>query len=604
MKLRRIEIENFRSFAPPIQVDIDDFTAFIGRNDIGKSSILAALTIFLEGESAKIDQDDGSLYGDPSSVRVTCEFDDLPQKIVLDDQFEATLTDECLFQENGRLRITKLYDCSKTKISSEIFINTYSHPVDSHSKSLLPLTIAELKKKAHEAGVQLEIGEATVKARIRRAISERSSALTRAAVDIPIGKNESQTLWNQLLKHLPMCALFISDRSSSDRDKEAQTPMGVAVEAALSAVQGDLDKLAEHVERYVQDVANRTLAKLQELNPALGNELKASIREKPKWKDLFKYSLTSDQGVPMDKRGSGVRRMVLLSFFRAEAERKALCEGGRPIIYAIEEPETSQHPEHQKMLVRALQDVANKGGQVLLTTHAPGLAGEMPIASLRFIDDVNGPRTVRSVATEESHQLFTDLAERLGMLPDNQVRVLICVEGVNDARFLRHVSHTLHISDPTLPDLSTDHRFVFIPMHGGNLRDIVNLHLFKNFRKPEFHIYDRDGGTGTYEKQQALVNERGDGSRAYQTKKRYMESYIYHDTIKRVTGVALTVNDNDDYTTTLCALIGKKRAEVKAILSDEVSPQMTVAEMDERDGQGEIRRWLQELAAMVNGGAR
>lgn len=188
MKLRRIEIENFRSFAPPIQVEIDDFTAFIGRNDIGKSSILAALTIFLEGEGSKIDQDDGSLHGDCSSVRITCEFDELPQRIVLDDQFETTLTDECLLHENGRLRITKLYDCSKTKISPEIFIKSCSHPVDSEAKSLLPLTIAELKRKAKEAGVELETGEATVKARSRRAINERSSALTRAATDIPIGK--------------------------------------------------------------------------------------------------------------------------------------------------------------------------------------------------------------------------------------------------------------------------------------------------------------------------------------------------------------------------------------------------------------------------------
>jgi hypothetical protein len=197
--------------------------------------------------------------------------------------------------------------------------------------------------------------------------------------------------------------------------------------------------------------------------------------------------------------------------------------------------------------------------------------------------------------------VFTDLAERLGMLPDNQVRVLICVEGVNDARFIKHVSHTLRTSDQTVPDLSTDHRFVFIPMHGGNLRDIVNLHLFKNFRKPEFHIYDRDRGTGTYAMQQAEVNARGDGSRAFQTQKRYMESYIHQDAIKRVLGVTVTVNDDDDYIHPLCGLTGKKKAEAKAILADEVAPQMTVAEIDERDHMGEIRMWLRELASMVNG---
>lgn len=296
--------------------------------------------------------------------------------------------------------------------------------------------------------------------------------------------------------------------------------------------------------------------------------------------------------------------MVLLSFFRAEAERKASVQGGRPVIYLIEEPETSQHPDHQRMLVHALLEIADKGAQVLLTTHAPGLAGEMPISSLRFIDDVSGPRIIRSVATEDQQRLFTDLAERLGMLPDNHVRVLICVEGVNDVRFIKHVSHTLRTSDQTLPDLSIDHRFIFIPMHGGNLRDIVNLHLFKNFRKPEFHIYDRDGGAGTYAMQQIEVNARGDGSRAYQTQKRHMESYIHHDAIARVLGVTLTVNDDDDYIPALCGLIGKKKAEVKAILADEVAPQMTIDELDQRDGVGEIRMWLRELAIMVNGRER
>lgn len=598
MKLRRIEIQNFRGFSVPIEIEVDDFTAIIGRNDIGKSSIFAALTIFLEGDGAKIDQDDGCIHGDCSSVRISCEFDELPDKLILDDQFETSLNEEQLLRSNGRLRITKIYDCCKSKISPDIFINAESHLVDNEGNSLLALTLADLKKKAKDAGVVLETGEATVKAKIRYAIANRSEVLHPAAVDISIGKNDSQTLWSQLLKHLPMCALFVSDRVSSEKDKEAQTPMGIAVEAALSEVQEDLDRLAEHVERKVQDVADRTLAKLQEMNPELASELKASLREKPKWKDMFKYSLNSNDGIPMDKRGSGVRRMVLLNFFRAEAERKALGEGDRPVIYAIEEPETAQHPDHQKMLVRALQEIANNGSQVLLTTHAPGLAGEMPADSLRFIDDESGVRTVRSSFTEESHGLFTALAERLGMLPDNHVRVLICVEGKNDARFLRHVSKTLSLSDDTLPNLNLDPRFVFIPMNGGNLRDIVNLHLFKNFRKPEFHLYDQDE-IGTYAEQQREVNIRNDGSIALQTSKRYMESYMHPAAIHRVKGVNVTINDTDDYTNELSNLLSVKKAVAKAILADEVAPQMSITEIDERDGIGEIRSWLRQLATMA-----
>ncbi|MBI4026278.1 MAG: ATP-binding protein [Verrucomicrobia bacterium] len=600
MKLRRIEIENFRGFATPFDVEVDDFTAFIGPNDIGKSSILAALTIFLEGDGVKIEQNDGCIHGNPSTVRITCEFDELPDKVILDDQFETSLGDEHLLRSNGRLRITKSYDCTKSKIAASVFINAEKHPIDKDGKSLLPLTLPDLKKLAAAAKVELETGEATVKAKVRRAIVERSKAFSFGPADIPVGKNESQTLWDQILKHLPMCALFVSDRSSTDKDKEAQTPMGIAVEVALSEVQADLDRLATHVEKRVQMVADRTLAKLNEMNSELASALTASLKERPKWKDLFKYTLNSNAGVPMDKRGSGVRRLVLLNFFRAEAERKAASEGERPIIYAMEEPETSQHPDHQKMLVRALIEISEKGGQVLITTHAPGLAGEVSVNSLRFIDDGRGGNlVVRSAATEEPSALFGALAERLGMLPDNQVRVLICVEGMNDVRFLKHVSHTLNVADPNLPDLSSDHRFVFIPMHGGNLRDVVNQHLFRNFRKPEFHIYDRDGG-GTYAAQEAEVKARGDGSTARQTQKRYLESYIHPAAIKRVTGETVDVGDDEDYTVKFGCLLKVKKSEAKFILAEKVTPAMTVEEIDKRDGKKEIRGWLAQLSKMAS----
>ncbi len=597
MKLRRIEIENFRAFAPPLEIEIDDFTAFIGRNDVGKSSILAALTIFLEGDGVKIDQADGSLHGDRSRVRITCEFDNLPENIVLDDAYETNLADEHLLRSNGRLRITKLYDCSKSKINPSIFINAENHPVDESSKSLLPLTIQELRKEAENRQVTLEAGEGTIKAKIRRAIVKRSNAYEFRPIDIPVDKNETKTLWEQILKHLPMCALFVSDRSSSDQDPEAQTPMGVAVERALADCVDQLDALASRVEKRVKEVADRTLSKLKEMNAELAAELKPQLKEKSiKWKNLFKYTLTSDLEVPMDKRGSGVRRLVLLNFFRAEAERKASTDGHRPIIYAIEEPETSQHPDHQRMLIRALLDISDNMWQVLVTTHSPGLAGEVPVTSLRLIDmDENKRRLVKSVDSDDPAPFYVGLAEKLGMLPDNLVRALICVEGANDVRFLRHISHTLHTSNKQIPDLSCNPCFAIIPMHGGNLRDVVNLHLFKNFRKPEFHIYDRDDND-TYKEQAEKVSNRGDGSKAVLTSKRTMENYIHPAAIARVTGAAIDVTDENDIVTLLCGALGKKKTEVKAILSDEVAPTMTVEEIDERDPNGEIRGWLRQIA--------
>jgi hypothetical protein len=136
-------------------------------------------------------------------------------------------------------------------------------------------------------------------------------------------------------------------------------------------------------------------------------------------------------------------------------------------------------------------------------------------------------------------------------------------------------------------------------MNGSNLRDIVNLHIFKNFGKPEFHLYDQDD-YGTYATQINEVNYRSDGSIALQTKKRYMESYIHAEAIRRVKGVTVVVNDTDDYIEKLCSYLKVKASVAKAILAEEVSRDMTVFEIDDRDGQGEIRSWLKTLAEMTN----
>lgn len=46
------------------------------------------------------------------------------------------------------------------------------------------------------------------------------------------------------------------------------------------------------------------------------------------------------------------------------------------MIYAIEEPETSQHPNYQMMLMKALLALAGQPHrQIIVTTHVPALAG-------------------------------------------------------------------------------------------------------------------------------------------------------------------------------------------------------------------------------------
>ena len=87
MKLLWVELENFRCYKKATRIIIDDITAFIGRNDSGKSSIFDALNIFFG--STKIDEEDRCKYGD-GSPRITCAFSGFPEEIVLDDQAKTS----------------------------------------------------------------------------------------------------------------------------------------------------------------------------------------------------------------------------------------------------------------------------------------------------------------------------------------------------------------------------------------------------------------------------------------------------------------------------------------------------------------------------------
>lgn len=55
MKLKTITIENFRCYKSPVTIAFDDLTTIVGRNDVGKSTVLEALEIFFNNDVVKID---------------------------------------------------------------------------------------------------------------------------------------------------------------------------------------------------------------------------------------------------------------------------------------------------------------------------------------------------------------------------------------------------------------------------------------------------------------------------------------------------------------------------------------------------------------------
>ena len=386
MRIETVKIKNFRSYKGEAIFKLNDLTAFVGKNDVGKSTILEALDVFInDGKGVvKIDNDDfnkDAIKDGDGVLTISVVFSDLPKEVIIDTSYPTTLESEYLFNSDNNLEIIKKYKQSKAKtliaLKPTVFIKA-NHPTNPKCENLLIKTRADLVK------IYKEIGSESVdkrkKAEIRKAIwNHYSDDLQLKITEVEVSKEDAADVYSNLKEHFPAYNLFQSDRTNNDGDDEVQDPLKIAVRNTLKEedILKDLKKISLDVQNILQNVADRTLAKLHEIDSEIAKSLNPKIPEfdQLKWADVFKIvSISGEEDIPLNKRGSGVRRLVLLSFLKAEAEKIKDERKIKNVIYAYEEPETSQHPEYQKILVESLKEISNsKNYQVLLTTHSPSV---------------------------------------------------------------------------------------------------------------------------------------------------------------------------------------------------------------------------------------
>jgi len=616
MKLKRLRLRNFRCFKEEISIDFEDITALVGKNDAGKSTLMDALDIFLNDIDP--DKDDASKNGDPRDLTIICEFTELPDEVILDDTNPTKLNTEFLLNADGRLEIHKFYSGELQKPKRKSIQAHAIHPTIDGAKDLLQLKNSDLKKRVQELGIDLNDVDQRVNAQIRARIRDHFDNLDLAPSMIPLNEDNAKKIWTELRKYLPAFALFKSDRTSTDQDPEAQDPLKVAVKEAIKAKEAELAKITEYVRSEVQKIANLTLEKLREMDPTLATQLNPTFTPQ-KWDSLFKASITSDDDIPINKRGSGVKRLILLNFFRAKAEQLAKETGHATVIYAIEEPETCQHPNNQRMLFRALSDISSEA-QVIVSTHIPMLARALPDSSLRYIhiSDDKG-RKIMTGGTE-TNEIF---ARSLGVLPDNTVKLFIGVEGPNDIAFLQIMSKALRNDGSDIPDLEKmelDGELIFFPFGGSNLA-IWSSRLEK-LNRPEFHLCDRDIVPPSPAKYQGYVNKVNarENCIARNTLKKEIENYLHKDAIiaaYKELGINLTIATNfgsfDDVPQKVAQIVHEvsdsskawdeltdkekkeKESRAKHLLCSQSPKYMNRTLLYEIDPDGDLLQWFKDI---------
>ena len=403
MKIHSLSITNFRGYRNTVIIPFNDLTVFVGKNDVGKSTILEALEIFFhEGKGLiKIDKNDINIQenrGGNQDTVISVIFDELPEQVVIDTTSTTTLQAEYLLNSENRLEVIKKFHNGS---SPKVFIRAL-HPTNTCCADLLLKKNLELKSIVTNNNIECENQASNVK--LREAIwGHFSDDLQLQSCEIDASKEDAKKIWEKLAAYMPVYSLFQSDRENSDGDSEVQDPLQEAVKQIISdpELQATLSTVADVVTQKLQEVSTRTLEKLREMDPAVANSLNPVIpsADALKWADVFKkVSISGDQDIPINKRGSGVKRLVLLNFFRAEAERRFQNGDNTGVIYAIEEPETSQHTANQIVLIKALKALADSPHtQVILTTHSGIIVKELNYSNLRLVFDIGEQKQVLDV---------------------------------------------------------------------------------------------------------------------------------------------------------------------------------------------------------------
>jgi len=558
MIMKKIILKNFRGYNGEHKIDISNgITALIGKNDAGKSTLLEALDIFY-GES-KPELSDLNIYASDRDMLFGVVFSELPESIKVDSTAETSLSEEYLINEDGDFEVVIKYTCTAAAVGTkpETIIRC-QHPTVDNYNDLLSLKLSDLKSRGKELGAKSS--DERVSNLWRKAIWATADKLGVEKIELKVDDFDAKAkaIYANVASMFPQFYLFRVDRQTSDGDAEAKDPMQLAVKEAQKEYQAEIQVLKAKIQERVDEVAARALKKLHEMDATLASKLEPTLKGEPKWS--FDYRIQDDRGVSLNKRGSGTRRLVLLNFFRAEAERKS-AEGSGSIVYAIEEPETSQHPNNQKMIIESLLQLSEDASrQVIITSHSPQLVEMLPYQSIRYIEFDD---TSKNTIIDYDKSALMKGAESLGIHSKQKfgsAEAVVLVEGKGDDLFLTHASSTLHQSGDISNDHIGQHKIEIVTAGGGdNVAFWVQKTTLDNLGLPYIIMLDSDrkSPTESETKNEKLISGIvASGGRAIVTRKREIENYIdpsltnsasysEFDDAKKIIAAAGTIKEGD-----------------------------------------------------------
>lgn len=493
MKIDQIKIKNFRGVGEEISIKLRNYNCIVGKNDVGKSTILKAFDLFLNDKNPALE--DKNIYSDENNIYMEFSLLCDNTEIIIDEAISTTLEDEGLLSEDHLLILRKTWDTTKATIKAEwsIFRKKYEEndPLLLKQDELIKLC-EKLEIETKRANGE-EYNNAEKRTKIREYCDKNGIVSSYEYLSLPnTGKGRDKIILDEIKKMLPRLEYFKADTPLSETENSIQKYFR---EKALSLIKSSYP--TEDIEEKIKNEVAAALNSITEkINAVIPEEEVVEAKVDFDWSKLITTKFVckkEDKDIPFNSRGDGFRRLTMISYFEMLAEED---DDNRNIIYGFEEPETFLHPEMQNKLSDNLIDISKNGSQVLVTTHSAIFLGNASEENVIFI--TRGSENNYRVNQGGNTNLKT-IIEELGIRSDDAIiseidgiKAFLIVEGKDDVMAYNHVAD-IYKKSGKIKQTFEEANIHLLPIGGcDNIQAWVNLNVIKRLNKPFIVILDSD----------------------------------------------------------------------------------------------------------------
>lgn len=549
MRIKEFIIENFKNIgtSEPCKIVFpnesttgsSDFVTIIGENNIGKSSILEALKLFLpETGSPSIPTLD--LF--PNKVIPTEENEFMRFTLVLDDLNEADKNEPYLkpyiYENEVKIRRTwHAPDLKDKDVPFQVYIPNKSlrdiATEVSFSRKNFENTSEELKQLHHQYCEENNYATGTIPAANKEKFIEYAYENNSNLViqEEPYWQNNPNGFSSKTRSIMPKviyvpAVKLIEDEADANKNNSAANQItSILFERHLSQteeIQNFNSALLDLQNIFNGEARNQEVINLEEkiskkLKRLLNIEANFNFTPPETMRKLHLNSTIllkyNELTTTPNQQGNGVQRMLILSLLELMAEHltnnqidnNEITEFKRPFLFIIEEPEIYLHPHMQRKMRDSLVQISKHPlAQVVCTSHSENFINladrHQGIVVVKKAGDstkalqVNYEIYLGDKAIEKRSRMRMLLNFNPSTLEAFFARRVILVEGDCELASIQAIKNKLIAYNPEkVYEIESTLREVSIISCNGKLTQKAYFEVLQHFNIDSFLIHDLDG---------------------------------------------------------------------------------------------------------------